>query len=345
MIILLNAGSDVGFSLSYEKGILCTVGRHIGKKERALLGYNLSFFTLRLGKSYSYTVERLKDGCLAGVVYTEGGKQKIALVFYKKSKLKVFKLPFENAMLWQVLKTEDGFILVGGIKEKNWDAFIAKLSKNFKVIWSKRLDFSEEYFYSVEKVGKVIYAVGRIKNKNWDALIVKFSEKGKVLESYTLGGPFKDYLRFINKFDKKVIAVGRSEDRYGNSDLLVYDFSNYYLYDIGEYDYGRAVSKYGNGFIIAGETRFNGNNDGIFLLLDNNFKPLKAYRLGWEETDAVRFMEFPFFIGYTYSFSFTPSLLLGIFSDNFERRKVKEVKRKLFIEKITLREKDVWNLR
>ncbi|GAB6066391.1 hypothetical protein JCM9492_14840 [Aquifex pyrophilus] len=339
-IILLDAGGDVGFSLSYEKGVLCITGRHTEEKESALLGYNLRFFTLDLGEgSYSYTVQVVHDKCLAGVVYIKKERENVALVLYKRDLLRVIKLPFKGGlMLWQVLRTDEGFILVGGIRERDWDAFIAKLSRDFKVIWSRRLDFSEEYFYSVEKAGGVIYAVGRIKRKDWDGLIVEFTEEGKILESYTLGGAYKDYLRFVNEVNGKVIAVGRSEDEEGDSDLLVYDFGSYYLYDIGEYDYGRAVSEYGRGFIVAGETRFRGNNDGLFLILDDNFKPMKAYRLGWEGTDAVRFMDFPFFTGYTYSFSFNPSLLFGIFSEDMEETDVKEVKRKLELERVKMRE-------
>ena len=337
MLFLLDSGvHEVGFFTKYENYTLCTVGRRENEKEEALLGYNLRFFPFKI-PSYSYTVEVVNKNCLAGVV-SEG---KIALVLYGKDGVKkVYEFSSKGyLMLWQTIKTKEGYFLVGGIKQKDWDAFIAFLDKSFNVVWKKRLNFSEEYFYSVAQRQGKVYAVGRVKRKgNWDALVCVFSEEGKLLESFSLGSKGKDYFRFVKNLGGKVIAVGRSENEFGDSDFLIYDFKNYYLYDVGEYDYARAVNVYGGGYVIAGETRFNGNNDGVFLLLDENFEPIRAFKLGWENTDAVRFMDGQFFTGYTYSLSFSADLILGVFSEDFERVEVKKVKRTLKKRKIRLKE-------
>ncbi|RUM30344.1 MAG: hypothetical protein DSY42_04705 [Aquifex sp.] len=321
LFILDSNGGEIGFFIKGKGNNICIVGKHDDNKEEALLGRNLRFFTLSHGKvSFSYTVEVFKGKCLAGVVFREREKMKIALVLYNKNVEKIIYFSSTgNLMLWQILKTDKGFLMAGGVKESNWDAFIVFLNRNFKVVWKNRLHFSEEYFYSVAVKGEKVFAVGRVKKgENWEALITVFSKEGKLLESYTLGEDYKDYLRYVKNLEGQLIAVGRSEDGSGNSDLLIYDFSRYYLYDLGEYDYGRSISAYGNGFIIAGETRFNGNNDGIFLILDKHLNPIRAYKIGWEGTDAVRFLDYPYFVGYTYSFSFSSDLLFGIFEEDFK---------------------------
>ncbi|AAC07101.1 hypothetical protein [Aquifex aeolicus] len=337
MLILLDTGiHEVAFFTKYENYTLCTVGRRENSKEEALLGYNLRFFTFG-NSSYSYTVETVKRKCLAGVV-TKGN---INLVLYTGNGIQnVYEFSSNGElMLWQLLKTEKGYFLVGGVKRNNWDAFVAFLDRNFKVKWKKRLDFLEEYFYSVAEKGNKVYAVGRIKRgKNWDALVCIFSDNGKLLESYSIGSEGKDYFRFVKNLGGEVIAVGRSEDKFGDSDFLIYDFKNYYLYDSGEYDYARAVNSYGNSYVIAGETRFKGNNDGIFILLSKNFRPVRAFKIGWENTDAVRFMDNLFFTGYTYSLSFSADLILGVFSEDFEKVDVKKVNRVLKKEKVHLRD-------
>ncbi|WP_461830228.1 hypothetical protein [Aquifex sp.] len=317
LIFLLHTPADeVGFFIKKRNYGFCAVGRRITSKEEVLLGIDLRFFTFKLGKaSYSYSVIPYKDGCLAGVVFEEGRKHKIALVYYTRKEEKVLKVISKsgNLMLWQVYKTEDGLSLVGGIKGKHWKPFILELSEDLKEKSLKVLNLNG-YFYSVVEWKGITFAVGRVKRKTWDALIYKKTGTKEELHILDSGG--KDYLRFVNVVHGKPIAVGRTEIK-GESDFLIVDLENlkYYLYDVAEYDYARAIGEYGNGFIVAGETRFNGNNDGVFFILTRSFKPLKAYRLGWEHTDAIRFMDFPFFIGYSYSFSFGADLLLGIFSE------------------------------
>jgi len=342
LFVLDTGNHEVGFFTRYENYTLCTVGRRENSKEEAILGYNLRFFPFPLGNtSYSYTVEVIGKKCLAGVVFKDKGKNSVALVIYGKKGIdKVYIFSSKGSlMLWQVLKTKDGYLLTGGVKEKNWDAFLAYLDKGFRVVWEKRFDFSEEYFYSVAFEKERIYAVGRVKRKNnWDALVCIFSKDGKLLESYTLGSNYKDYFRFVKNLKGKVFAIGRSENKFGDSDFLVYDFKSYHLYDVSEYDYARVINFYGSGYIIAGETRFSGNNDGIFLILNKDLKPIKAFKLGWEETDAVRFMDKLIFTGYTYSLSFSADLWVGIFSEEFERVEVKSVRRKLEKREIKLKE-------
>ncbi len=315
IFLLQTPANDVGFFIKRKDHGFCAVGREITNKEYALLGIDLRFIPFKLGEaSYSYSVIPYRDGCLAGVVFEEEGKHKVALVYYTRKEKKVLKVISKQGdlMLWQIYKAQDGLSLVGGIKEKHWKPFILELDedleeKSFKVLNLKG------YFYSVTKWKGVTFAVGRVKGKTWDALIYK--KNGAEEEIYILDSGGKDYLRFVEVVHGKPVAVGRTEIK-GESDFLIVDLDslNYYLYDVGEYDYARAVSEYGDGFIVAGETRFNGNNEGVFFTLTKDFKPVKAYRLGWENTDAVRFMDFPFFVGYTYSFSFDADLLLGIFS-------------------------------
>lgn len=308
--------NEVGFFIKKRDHGFCAVGREITDKERVLLGIDLRFFPFKVGKaSYSYSVIPYKDGCLAGVVFKEGGKHKIALVYYTRKTVKVLKVISKsgNLMLWQLYKTENGLSLVGGIKTEHWKPFLLELSQNLKEISFKVLNLNG-YFYSVVKWKGITFAVGRVKRETWDAFIYKKSNDRE--EIYFLDSGGKDYLRFVNVVHGKPVAVGRVEIN-KDSDFLIVDLESlkYYLYDVGEYDYARAVSEYGNGFVVAGETRFNGNNDGVFLILRKDFKPVRVYKLGWENTDAVRFMDFPFFIGYSYSFSFSADLLLGIFSE------------------------------
>ena len=186
----------------------------------------------------------------------------------------------------------------------------------------------EGYFYAAVKTKNELYAVGRVFLNGWDALIYKKQRNKEFI--YSLGGKGKDYLRYIDIIHGRPIAVGRTEID-GESDFLVVDLGSmkYYTYDIGEYDYARSVSPYGSGFIIAGETRLNNDNDGIFLILSEEYNPLKAYRLGGQHADAVRFMDYPFFTGYTYSYDFKSKLLIGLFSDNFPEIKLRKVNRKL----------------
>ena len=316
IFLLQTPANDVGFFIKKRDHGFCAVGREITDKERVLLGIDLRFFPFRRGEaSYAYSVIPFKDGCLAGVVFKEKGKHKIALVYYTKKRIKVLKTLSKQGdlMLWQIHKSDGVLSLVGGIKTEHWKPFLMELSEHLKEKSFKVLNL-KGYFYSVVKWKGITFAVGRVKRKTWDALIYKKTDNRE--EIYFLDSGGKDYLRFVNVVHDKPVAVGRAEIN-GDSDFLIVDLENlkYYLYDVGEYDYARAISEYGNGFIVAGETRFNGNNDGIFFTLTKDFKPLKAYRLGWENTDAVRFMDFPFFIGYTYSFSFNADLMLGTFSE------------------------------
>ena len=340
-VFLINFGGD---ELLFWKDGNCIAGKISKEREEVLLGYKLKFFKYKLGdSSFSYTVVDTENFCISGVSFYENKRLKGALLKYRDSVIdkKVFYSD-GDVMVWSVSRNKSGFLVAGGIKRKNWDCFLAYFDENFNLKRALSFNGFQEYFYSCTEFKEKTYCVGRIKYKeNWDGLIVELSENGKVLSSFTVGSKGKDYFRHVKVIEGKLFAIGRSEEE-GNSDVLIYDIlsGNYYLYDIGEYDYGRAIEKYGNGYIVAGETRINGDGEGFFLLLDEKFNPLRAYIIGGYENDGVRYLDNLFFVGYTYSYSFTADGLAGIFSENFKRVKVKRVFRKLNLRKVNLKLKE-----
>jgi len=214
---------------SFKKG-LCLVGRRDGEISRydALVGVcsdKCEVYSIGSKKDdYSYTVVSLGDKCLAGLVTLGRGNMDIALVEFGSDGVKVGKTFGRDAdeMLWYMTRVRDGYILVGGVFDRNWDTLVIKLNEDLEIQWSRRIGtVRDEYAYGVVQKGDKYYIVGRSDFRgNWDGFLLTLDEEGNLLSSALYGSSKKDYLRYVGLYRGYILAVGRTEAR-GDSDVLL----------------------------------------------------------------------------------------------------------------------------
>ncbi len=288
---------------------------------------------------YSYTVERYGRGCMAGVTTLARGNMDMVLVVFGNDKPETALVLGGNGndMLWFMRKVKDGYVLVGGVQDKDWDILIIKLGGDLKVLWSKRIGTTaEEYAYGVVEYRNRYYVVGRSNFRgNWDGFFLELTPDAKIVSAKLFGSDSKDYLRYVGIYKNKVLAVGRSEARDTSDVLMVFPESGkYFLYDGGDFDYGRVFTERDNGLLVMGDTYKDGDSDGMALLLDGNFRVIKGFAIGRDGIESIRYLtKEGLFAGYTYSFTLDNDLMIGKFSQEcgtFVRPKeFKEVSAKL----------------
>ena len=321
-VILSTERNEGAFSIKEVKGKVCVVGRmDNGRDYDALIGVvGGKFFRISSkGDDYSYTAESYGGSCLGGITTLGRGKMDMALVAFGKGRPEVLKI-FSgegNDMLWFIRKVSEGFLLVGGVKKEDWDILVVKLGKDLKVEWSLRIGTrGHEYAYGAVEHGGVYYVVGRSNFRgSWDGFIIELLPNGRLRRSLLVGSDRKDYFRFVGVFRDKILAVGRSEAR-NDSDIWVYSEGGSFLYDGGEFDYGRAFVPWKVGIALVGDTYRDGQSDGVLLILNEDFEVVKGYGIGGEDVESVRFItEEGWFAGYSYSFSLDNDLFLGRVED------------------------------
>ncbi len=268
------------------------------------------------GDDFSYTIERSNYGCIAGLTVMVDSKMSIAIVSLKDSGPKVLLALKGNsgAMLWYVRRSSDGYLLVGGVHDEDWDTLVVKLDKNLKLLWSKRIGTeAEEYAYGVVEFKGRYYIVGRSNARgNWDAFVLELGKDGELFSSKLFGSERKDYLRYVGIYRDRVLAIGRTE-ALGNSDILLLfpESGEYHVYDGGDFDYGRVFQEIKGGLVLMGDTYNDGDSDGMVLFLDRDMKVLKGYAVGGEGVDSIRYLDGNFFAGYTYSITLDNDMMIG----------------------------------
>lgn len=266
---------------------------------------------------YSYTVVSFGRACLAGLVTFGRGNMDIALVEFGPNGVRVRSTLGRKAdeMLWYMTEVKNGFALVGGVFERNWDILIIRLSRDLKVLWSKRIGTEkDEYAYGVVQKGDKYYVAGRSNFRgNWDGFLLVLSEQGDLLSSSLYGSPKKDYFRYVGLYKGHILAVGRTEERDDSDVLLILpEEGRYYAYDGGDFDYGRVFRETRDGLVLMGDTYKSGDSDGLLLYLNGDFEVKGAYTLGGEGIESVRFLDGSLnFAGYTYSFTLDNDIMIG----------------------------------
>ena len=315
--------NEGGFGVKVLKDKVCFVGRRFSPETLydALLGVKeddrFSFFLWETsGDDMVYAVEVYGKGCVALVVTTARGNMDLALVGFNGGTRTLRFLGTDlDEMMWFVRKVPNGYILVGGVKERDWDIWVLLLDGELNILKSLRMGTGgNEYAYSVAYLEGKYYLVGRTDYRgNWDGFYLVLGEDLRPLKSKIVGTDGKDYFRYVGVFGGRVIAVGRTEKR-EDSDLLLFSVGEgtHRVYDVGSLDYGRVILERPYGFLVLGETETNGDREGLVLSLDQDLEPLRAYLFGGEGVESIRHAEGDIFVGYSYSFSLTGDLFLGV---------------------------------
>ncbi len=320
--ILSSQTNEGAFSVKALKEGFCWVGR-IYRDDRgydALIGYcgqTCKSFALSGPKDdYSYTVDRLGSECLAGVVFESYSKTDIGLVLYTKDvrfRLNTLGGVLEEMLWFLKVVSKDKVLLVGGVREKDWDLWVALLDRSFKPIWSVRLPLrGHQYAYGAVETQEGFVVVGRMEGMDgWDPFVAVFSHKGRLKAFYRVPFKGKNYFRFAYPHEGDILLVGRTEVN-EDSDLLLCRLKgrDCFVYDVGSYDYGRSISEQEGTLIVVGDTEVE-SRDGLILILDKTFEIKKAYRVGLDDVESIRFVDKNLIAGYTYSFSFDNDAMVG----------------------------------
>ncbi len=331
-LILSTERNEGAFSIGVVEGKVCVVGRMESEDSYDALVGTLegeSFFRISSeADDYSYTVESYKGRCIAGITTLARGRMDMALVEFGEGKPKVLKVFGDKGddMLWFLKKISGGYLLVGGVRKEDWDVLVVRLDEDLEVLWSLRIGTEgEEYAYgAVEKDGRY-YVVGRSNYRgNWDGFLLELTPGARLERSILVGSEAKDYFRFVGIFGDKVVALGRSEMR-GGSDAWLFSEGRSFLYDGGEFDYGRVFIPWDRRLVLMGDTYREAQSDGMLVFLDARFEVLEGYEIGGDGIESVRFL-IPegWFSGYSYSFTIDNDILLGNVRDlcpGFVRRK------------------------
>jgi hypothetical protein len=320
--LLSSPDNEGGFAVKDLGGRVCIAGRRLTEDRLydALLGYvrdeeAVLFLWGTRGDDMLYSVESYGEGCIFPVVVTERGNLDVAFVSLEESPkvIGILGSPLDD-MVWHLRRTPGGYVAVGGVRGKDWDVWVLFLDENLRVVRSLRIGTpADEYAYSSVLFGDALYVVGRTNFRgNWDSFYLVLDAEGSLRRARVLGGEGKDYLRYVGDAGGRLLAVGRSEVS-GDSDLLLVllEEERGWLYDVGTFDYGRAVVERPFGYLVFGETEVEGNREGLVLVLRRDAEPLRVYLLGGEGAEAVRYADGEFFLGYSYSFSLTGDLILG----------------------------------
>ena len=325
--LLLGSDSNEGaFSIRAVKGGFCFSGRMDRGKSQydALVGVcrdgGCEVWYVGGGKDdFSYSVERIGDRCLALITTISEGDMDLSLVLFDEKGARVVR-HFKGSgdeMGWYLRRVKGGFLLVGGVREDDWDILVVRLDEELNPVWSLRLGTeAQEYAYSAVEEGDVYYIVGRTDlGGDWDAFVLVLSRDGNVRTSYRTGTSAKDYLRHIGLVGGRPFAVGRSELR-DESDVLVLDVTGgkVLLIDGGGFDYGRVFAVSDRGVLIAGDSYRGADPDGFVILAGEDFTPLRGWSVGGEDVESIRFITKEALIaGYSYSFSLNNDMVLGRF--------------------------------
>ncbi len=335
LTIFQSQDNEAFFAVARSDTGLCLAGRtYKDGTYHALLGVEGDFYRLK-SESYSYTVESFSGTCLfGGVVLDEGGFD--IFLLWKGGGWHSIRLGTRHRdMLWFMRRLREGYALVGGVREANdWDILVVKLSTELEPLWALRLDGGgREYAYGVASLKGRLFVVGRSDTRgNWDAFLAVIDENsGRLLSSRLLGTDRKDYLRFVEVWRDKVLAVGRTEFRDGgteypterNSDIMLLVFSaegrllDYRVWGGDGYDYGRVLIPSSDGLFLLGESSSDsaGETDGLILRLSEDLFLKEAFLVGGEAIESIRHgaqLEEDFvFVGYTYSYSLDNDALVG----------------------------------
>ncbi|EDP74930.1 hypothetical protein [Hydrogenivirga sp. 128-5-R1-1] len=319
--------NEGAFGIKDMHGWFCFVGRRSSEENGydALLGVcdgTCKAYSVGSARDdYSYSVESTGNLCLAGVTTLAKGDMDFLLVtFGREGVEETVSMGGEgNDMLWFLRRVEGGYLLVGGVQDEDWDILVVKLNDGLLPVWVRRLGTEfEEYAYGVVEWRGKYYVVGRSNYRgNWDAFVLELSPRGRLLSSKLIGSGSKDYLRYVGLFRGEPLAVGRSETN-GDSDVLLFSPRSGLcrLYDGGEFDYGRVFSEDRGRLLLMGDTYGRTHSDGLLLVLDGEFEVVKAYSIGGEDVESVRYLDGRLFAGYTYSFTLDNDVLLGRVGDS-----------------------------
>ena len=322
ILLLSSPDNEGGFGIKDIKRGLCIAGRRETEEDLydALLGYvsegSVLFYLWGTeSDEMVYSAEAFSDGCLFPVVTTFRGNMDVAFVSLKDEVRTIKVLGSDlDEMVWFIKRTGEGYLAVGGVRERDWDIWVLFLDRKLNPVKSLRLGTpAEEYAYGAVFSEERIYAVGRTNFRgNWDGFVVVLNADGKLLKAEFVGTQGKDYFRYAGLIRGEVLAVGRSETD-GDSDIFMFSpiYGRYWFYDVGTFDYGRAVLEKPFGYLVLGETEVEGNREGLLVVLDRNKEPLRAYLLGGDGPESVRHGDGDAIIGYTYSFSLSGDLFFG----------------------------------
>jgi len=340
--VISGEGNEGGFALSATREGVCLAGRRDSGN-----GYDILVGTYRKGMwsfltadsggdDHSYTVVHSGSGCLVGGITLARGNMDIILLLTDSDRvLKTLSLGGEgDDMLWFLRKVEGGYLLAGGVRERDWDILIVKLSDDLELLWHLRLGTpAQEYAYGAVEANGSYHVVGRSDLRgSWDGFFLRVSPEGKLLSAELVGTDGKDHLRYVDVYGGRVLAVGRSEGDDGSDLLLVFHRGESYLYDSGGFDYGRAFTPTGGGLLVVGDS----SGDGFLLLLDSDMRPLRGSLVGGEGYDSVRYTDRGgWFVGYSYSLSMDNDIILGrygeecppLFRETVFRRRSAELER------------------
>ena len=300
------------------EGKVCVAGRiDRGKGYDALVGVlGGRFFRISSEEDdYSYTVEIYGDACLAGITTLARGDMDMVLAEFGRGRPRILRVLGGKGedMLWFLRRVSDGYLLVGGVKEEDWDILVVKLGEGLDLEWVLRAGTEgHEYAYGAVEHRESYRVVGRSNFRgNWDGFLLEITPSGRIERSILVGSDAKDYLRFVGLFKGRLMAVGRSEAR-GDSDVWIFSEGASFLFDGGEFDYGRVFLPWEGGVVLMGDTHSEGQSDGMLLFLSEELDVVEGYSLGGEDVESVRFLtEGGWFAGYTYSFTLDNDLLLG----------------------------------
>ncbi|MDQ7082731.1 MAG: hypothetical protein Q9N34_07105 [Aquificota bacterium] len=326
LYILSTEENEASFSVKRLGKGFCFSGRHFYEDrgyDEILLGCRCNLgggeaYTLGSYRDdYSYTLERYRDLCLAGITTFLRGRMDIAITLFGEGGVKELSAFGGDGddMLWYMKKVREGYLLVGGVKEEDWDILVIKLGEELKPEWWRRFGTgAQEYAYGVVEKNGRYYVVGRSNYRgNWDGFILLLSEGGKLLESYLFGSGKKDYLRYVGMYRGKVLAVGRSLKPSETAIVMLYlpEEGRYFLYDSGEFDYGRVFEEREEGVLVMGIHYREGVSDGLLLFSEKISASERLTASAGREIESIRYLDGGLIAGYTYSFSLDNDVLVG----------------------------------
>lgn len=134
--------------------------------------------------------------------------------------------------IYKIIPAPDGGYFACGtcinLQQGNFDAFVMKMDKNYKVSWFKNFgDVNFDSFKSliIAKDGHLL-AVGlsRITSQDWDVYVVKMSENGSLLWEKKFGGPNIDFAEDVVESAAGGFAVlasfGLQSNKVGGSNAI-----------------------------------------------------------------------------------------------------------------------------
>ncbi len=188
----------------------------------------------------------------------------------------------DDDKLYDILKTDDGYILVGESEslreDEGFDAYVLKVTEKGKVVWQKGYGWGYDEKANAVAAAKDGYIfVGLTKSnrdKREEAYVVKIDKAGNVVWQNTYGGRYDEEAFDIVADDDGYVIVGMTEtDTRGREDVFIFKINEkgrilwQKTYGGRASDIAYSIAKTEDGYIVTGETESYGNGRKDLYLL------------------------------------------------------------------------------